>query len=354
MRGTELLTALLPRRVPRHRHQRRVQGGPARRRGGRSPVYGARDFFPKPFEAERPAGRPRAEVWAPHSSAPPPPASPQAQEEEDIFQPMELPPETRCHQPRARPRPSEAHGVTTPSAMARTMEDVVILAPRAPLPGRPLSPADAPAAEVEPAARPPRAWRHDPALLDRPAEPVSDSRFGSKASAHRKPPGSRPPPDRPSGRAAEAAPTPASESRRFSCPSVSARRWAKRWLHRRPRPRPRGTPAPAGVVARGRDQEGTVPRLLTAYYEARHHGKPKLKQGQVLEGRLLRAGQPITPRPTSPRALRPLLRAPGPLPAANLEAVAAPRRSRAPRTGDALSRRACGSPRSAGRSSRSR
>jgi hypothetical protein len=43
----------------------------------------------------------------------------------------------------------------------------------------------------------------------------------------------------------------------------------------------------------GEIKEATIPRLLNAYYEARHHGELKLRQGQVLKVVYFEAGQPV-------------------------------------------------------------
>ncbi|ADO72572.1 DUF4388 domain-containing protein [Stigmatella aurantiaca] len=43
----------------------------------------------------------------------------------------------------------------------------------------------------------------------------------------------------------------------------------------------------------GEIKEATVPRLLNAYYEARHNGELKLKQGQVLKVIYFEAGRPV-------------------------------------------------------------
>ncbi len=89
----------------------------------------------------------------------------------------------------------------------------------------------------------------------------------------------------------------------------------------------------------GEIKEATVPRLLNAYYEARHHGELKLKQGQVLKVVYFEAGQPVyaASNLAQERFARFCARR-GVLSESDLQAVAALSKEEGLRTGDAMTR----------------
>jgi CheY-like chemotaxis protein len=66
----------------------------------------------------------------------------------------------------------------------------------------------------------------------------------------------------------------------------------KVWQKRVPAP-PEGAPALPGWQLAGDLRTTAVPRLLNAYYESRHTGELKLKQGQVLKVVYFEAGRPV-------------------------------------------------------------
>jgi CheY-like chemotaxis protein len=102
---------------------------------------------------------------------------------------------------------------------------------------------------------------------------------------------------------------------------------------------PKAKPEPPDWTRSGELKASPVPRLLNAYYEARHHGELKLKQGQVLKVVYFEAGRPVyaASNLAQERFARFCARK-GLLPESELQAVAELAKGERVRTGEAMVR----------------
>jgi CheY-like chemotaxis protein len=231
MRGTELLTALAPHGIPAVAISGVFKGDRLAQEA--ISVYGARDFFEKPFELDALLDALEKKCGLPPASLPPPPPEEAREEEEEaILELMDL---------------------------ADLEEEEAAAPPPAPSP---------PPAPVE--SRPRKA---DP-VLGLPDELLGLADLVERAT---------PPEPEPQGAPEPEIVLPFGEREKV---------WSK------------GAPAQATPLPRvgrtlpewtleGELQEGTVPRLLNAYYESRYHGELKLKQGQILKVVYFEAGRPV-------------------------------------------------------------
>jgi CheY-like chemotaxis protein len=232
MRGTELLTTLVPFGIPAIAISGVFKGDRLAREA--TSLYGAREFFEKPFKLDALLDALEQKCGLPSASRPPPPP-PMEDDEEDtaIIELLELapideePPASPPPPPAPEPaKPREADPVLGQSDALMGLADLAEAAARSDL--------EASAAQG-------------------PAEPEIFLPFGEREKVWAK----GPPPEK--------AP---------ELPRVG-RRALPQWS------------------LEGEIKESTVPRLLNAYYEARHHGELKLKQGQVLKVVYFEAGKPV-------------------------------------------------------------
>ncbi|MFL5343750.1 MAG: response regulator [Hyalangium sp.] len=248
MRGTELLTALIPHGIPAIAISGVYKGDRLAKEA--TSVYGARDFFAKPFELDALLNALEQKCGLPQRTLPPPPP-PEAHEEESVLELLELAiddedkgdeseedDDAEVTQPAAFALPPEAippEEETAPIILG-TEEALMGLADLAEaasgIPSEPQAPTEPPV----------------------PPEPEIFLPFGEREKVWAKDKG--------------AAQEPA------SLPRVG-RRALPEWS------------------LEGEIKEATIPRLLNAYYEARHHGELKLRQGQVLKVVYFEAGQPV-------------------------------------------------------------
>lgn len=292
MRGTELLTALKPHAIPAIAISGVFKGDRLAREA--TSVYGAVEFFAKPFELDALLDAIEQKCGLPRPVGPPPPP-PEAQEEEEaILELLEVAPL------------DDDDEVTTPSS-------------------RPIPPE-----AIPPEARKPRSAQPvlgpDPEILtqliDAPTELIAA----------------------PSPARAESAPVPQPQEPEEPEIFLPFGEREKVWTKEQPQ---QEAPAPARVGRRtlpewtmeGEIKEATVPRLLNAYYEARHHGELKLKQGQILKVVYFEAGKPVyaASNLANERFARFCARR-GLLSESDLQAVAALSKEEGVRTGDAMMR----------------
>ncbi len=293
MRGTELLTALKPHAIPAIAISGVYKGDRLAREA--TSVYGAVEFFAKPFELDALLDAIEQRCGLPRSGAPPPPP-PEAQEEEEaILELLEVAPlgdgDDEVTTPSSRPIPPEA----IPPEARRPRSAQPILDPDEALLTQLI---DAPTELIQ-APSPPGAESPPVSQPEEPEEPEIHLPFGERE---------------------------------------------KVWAKEQP---PKEAPASARVGRRalpewtmeGEIKEATVPRLLNAYYEARHHGELKLKQGQILKVVYFEAGQPVyaASNLANERFARFCARR-GLLSESDLQAVAALSKEEGVRTGDAMMR----------------
>jgi CheY-like chemotaxis protein len=278
MRGTELLTTLVPFGIPAIAISGVFKGDRLAREA--TTVYGAREFFEKPFELDALLSALERTCGLPGASAPPPP--PQEDDEEETIVELleELTPLDE------EPAPIVA-GVPLTSAEAASPRpaDPVLGQAEALMGLADLAEAAA-RSDVEASA------------VQGPPEPEIHLPFGEREKVW-----------------AKAAPTEAKDLPRVG------RRALPEW------------------TLEGEIKESTVPRLLNAYYEARHHGELKLKQGQVLKVVYFEAGKPVyaASNLAHERFARFCARR-GVLSDSDLQAVAALSKEEGLRTGDAMTR----------------
>jgi hypothetical protein len=270
----------------------------------------------------------------PRRSAPPPPPR-EAQEEEVILELLELaasdevPPE-REPEIAIEEDPSE---VTQPAVMALTPEDLADLVSES-VPEPTAAPSPAPFAEpvAAPAAAPVSESASQPILG------VEDSLMGLADLAEAAGPAEPEPKPEPQ---AEEPPQPQAppEPEIFLPFGQREKVWAKEAPPETPAPPRVGRRALPEWTLEGEIKEGTVPRLLNAYYESRHHGELKLKQGQVLKVVYFEAGQVVyaASNLAHERFARFCARR-GLLSESDLQAVAALSKEEGARTGDAMTR----------------
>ncbi len=236
MRGTELLTTLVPHRLPAIAISGVFKG--ERLAQEATTVYGARAFFEKPFELEALLDALESKCGLPAPSLPPPPPPEAHEEEEAILELMEVAPGEEVE---------EEEELTSPVIAA-------------------LPPSEEPE--------------------DRPADPIlgsPEALTGLADLAEAAAPSEPAPPPPP------AAPEPA-----IALPFGEREKvWAKGSPNQPAAPRRVGRRALPEWSLEGEIKEATVPRLLNAYYEARHHGELKLKQGQVLKVVYFESGRPV-------------------------------------------------------------
>jgi CheY-like chemotaxis protein len=241
MRGTELLTALAPYGIPAIAISGVFKGDRLAREA--ITVYGARDFFDKPFELDALLDALETKCGLPPPSQPPPPPEEERVEEEAILDLMDLAPEEVEEEPIPPPPPA-----STPPP------------PPPPEERRPLRMAD-------PVLAPPEELMGLADLVD-PA----------------------PPPEPPS----EPQPPPGPPEPEIFLPFGEREKvWDKSASPAQATPVPRVGRALPEWTLEGEIKEGTVPRLLNAYYESRYHGELKLKQGQILKVVYFEAGRPV-------------------------------------------------------------
>ena len=330
MRGSELLTALLPHGIPAIAISGVFKGDKLAREA--TSVYGARDFFSKPFKLDDLLDALEQKCGLPRTAAPPPPP-PEAQEEEEaILELMELLPEDEIKSESPPPAPAKA---LLPPPPPREDTDNEVTQPHATA-----LPPDAFLPEEEeqssrrvalPVLGP------DEALLAELAEAASATLAESKAPATEPPVASAS--SETEAPSAEADATPAPEEPEVLPFGEREKVWAKQKDQEAPAPARAGRRALPEWTLEGEIKEATIPRLLNAYYEARHHGELKLKQGQVLKVVYFEAGQPVyaASNLATERFARFCARR-GLLSPSDLQAVAALSKEEGVRTGDAMMR----------------
>jgi len=309
MRGSELLTALLPHGIPAIAISGVFKGDRLAREA--TSVYGARDFFSKPFKLDDLLDAIEQKCGLPQTVAPPPPP-PEAQEEEDaILELLELVPEDEAKdEAKSEARSEDDDEVTQPSAT--------------PLPADAFLPEEEPRPRVaHPMLGP------DEALLAELAEATSSGQ--GETLSH---PGTEPPVPQ-----APEEPEPAPAEPEFLPFGEREKVWSKQSGQEAPAPARVGRRTLPEWTLEGEIKEATVPRLLNAYYEARHHGELKLKQGQILKVVYFEAGQPVyaASNLASERFARFCARR-GLLSESDLQAVSALSKEEGVRTGDAMMR----------------
>lgn len=232
MRGTELLTTLIPFGIPAIAISGVFKGDRLAREA--VSLYGARAFFEKPFELDTLLEALEQKCGLPASSVPPPPPF-EDDDEDTIIEMIELAPIDE--EPPAAPvsvlppplpkkaLPHEANPVLGQAEALMGLADLAEAAARSDL-------------EASPVQGPP--------------EPEIFLPFGEREKVWTK----------------------ATSSQPQELPRVG-RRSLPQWS------------------LEGEIKESTVPRLLNAYYEARHHGELKLKQAQVLKVVYFEAGKPV-------------------------------------------------------------
>lgn len=254
MRGTELLTALIPHAIPAIAISGVYKGDRLAKEA--TSVYGARDFFAKPFELDALLDALEQKCGLPQRTLPPPPP-PEAHEEEAVLELLELALEDEDKGDPSQEEEDEDTEVTQPAAFALPPEAIppeeeteaapIVVGTEAEEALMGLADLAEAASEVPPEARAPS----EPPV---PPEPEIFLPFGEREKVWAK--------------NKEAAQEPA------ALPRVGRR------------------PLPQWSIE-GEIKEATIPRLLNAYYEARHHGELKLRQGQVLKVVYFEAGQPV-------------------------------------------------------------
>jgi len=281
MRGTELLTTLVPFGIPSIAISGVFKGDRLAREA--TTVYGAQEFFEKPFELDVLLAAVERSCGLPASSAPPPPPSEDDYEEPIIELLEELTPIEEEPAPIIEgtpltppPLPREANPVLGQADALMGLADLAEAAASSDL--------EASAAPAAPAT----------------PEPEIHLPFGEREKVWAK---------------AKQAPAEAKDLPRVG------RRALPEW------------------TLEGEIKESTVPRLLNAYYEARHHGELKLKQGQVLKVVYFEAGKPVyaASNLAHERFARFCARR-GVLSEPDMQAVAALSKEEGLRTGDAMTR----------------
>jgi CheY-like chemotaxis protein len=243
MRGTELLTALIPHSIPAIAISGVYKGDRLAQEA--TSVYGARDFFAKPFELDALLDALEKKCGLPQRTLPPPPP-PESQEEEVALDLLELALEDVA-------KDDDDSEVTQPAAFALPPEAIPPEEESAPIvvgteePPMGLDDLAEAAAAIKNEAQAPSAPPVAP-------EPEIFLPFGEREKVWAK-----------DKQEASAEPSPLPHAKRRHLPE---------W------------------TLEGEIKEATISRLLNAYYEARHHGELKLRQGQVLKVVYFEAGQP--------------------------------------------------------------
>jgi CheY-like chemotaxis protein len=292
MRGTELLTALIPHGIPAIATSGVYKGDRLAKEA--TTVYGAREFFPKPFKLDALLDAIEQKCGLPLPVAPPPPPPEDQEEEEAILELLELVPADIAN---------EDDEVTQPATM--------------PLPPEP-PPAPAESPVAEPVAE---------AALD------NDEILRGLDGLTEVPTVSEPPV--PAAQEPEQNPEP-----EIHLPFGEREKvWSKQAPQEAASPPRVGRRSLPEWTLEGEIKEGTIPRLLNAYYEARHHGELKLRQAQVLKVVYFEAGLPryAASNLSHERFARFCARR-GLLSDSDLQAVAALSKEGSVRTGDALIR----------------
>ncbi|MDC0708129.1 response regulator [Stigmatella sp. ncwal1] len=220
IRGSEVLTALVPNNIPAIAISGVFKGDRFAQEAVN--IHGARAFFEKPFELDALLDALEQKCGLPSLAIPPPPPPEAHETEEAVLDLMDLlVPEDEVEE-------LPALAVTPPPLPTRPREITSLPEPHEAIePGAPLPP-------------------------EAPPEPEMVLPFGEREKVWTK------------TAPAEAAPAP--RTRRRVLPEWSLE---------------------------GEIKEATVPRLLNAYYEARHNGELKLKQGQILKVIYFEAGRPV-------------------------------------------------------------
>lgn len=338
MRGSELLTALIPHGIPAIAISGVFKGDKLAREA--TSVYGARDFFSKPFKLDELLDALEQKCNLPRTAAPPPPP-PEAQEEEDaILELMELLPEDEIKSEPPREHPAAALAPPPPPPEASEASDTEITRPHAtPLPPDAFLSEEQEEEEHSSHRVAPPVPGPDEALLAELADAASATLTEPKAPAATEPPVASESPEPEPAPAAEAAPTPAPDEPEVLPFGEREKVWAKQKGSEAPAPPRAGRRALPEWTLEGEIKEATIPRLLNAYYEARHHGELKLKQGQVLKVVYFEAGQPVyaASNLANERFARFCARR-GLLSPSDLQAVAALSKEEGVRTGEAMMR----------------
>ncbi len=305
MRGTELLTALIPHGIPAIAISGVYKGDRLAKEA--TSVYGAREFFAKPFELDALLDALEQKCGLQRSTPPPPP--PEAQEDDSVLELLELAIEDEDkgdedkedEDKEDEDKEDEDAEVTQPATMALPPEEFPEEAAAPIVLGTDLALMDlADLADLAEAASASKAVAQAPAEPQAPPEPEIFLPFGEREKVWSK------------DKEAAQAPT--------ALPRVGRR------------------PLPEWTLE-GEIKEATVPRLLNAYYEARHHGELKLRQGQVLKVVYFEAGQPVyaASNLANERFARFCMRR-GLLSESDLQAVAALSKEGGLRTGEAMIR----------------
>ncbi|MBN1208183.1 MAG: response regulator [Myxococcaceae bacterium] len=303
MSGTELLTALVPHCIPAIAISGVYKGDRLAREA--VALYGARDFFAKPFELDALLDALEQKCRLPSPATPPPLPPEAAMEEEDILELMELAPlEEELEE--LETELDEAEELTQPAISALPPDAL---------------PSEAPPSEAPPPK--PRPRSAEP-ILGPPDELMHLAELVEDAS-----------PPEPQAPVLQEPPEPEI----FLPFGEREKVWAKgapQEPSAPPRVRRRSLPE---WTLEGEIKEATVPRLLNAYYEARHHGELKLKQDQILKVVYFEAGLPVyaASNLAHERFARFCARK-GLLSESDLQAVAALSKEEGVRTGDAMTR----------------
>lgn len=349
MRGSELLTALIPHAIPAIAISGVFKGDKLAREA--TSVYGARDFFSKPFKLDDLLDALEEKCGLPRTMAPPPPPPEAQEEEESILELMELLPEDedRSEPPAERPKESLLPAAAlTPPPPPREVTDNEVTQPHATaLPPDAFLPEEEEEQSSHRVALP--MLGPDEALLAELAEAASSTQGEPKSPAASEPPVASASPEPAAAPESPSAPEPEPGAAPEPEPAPAEpevlpfgereKVWAKQKGQEAPAPARAGRRALPEWTLEGEIKEATIPRLLNAYYEARHHGELKLKQGQVLKVVYFEAGQPVyaASNLANERFARFCARR-GLLSNNDLQAVAALSKEEGVRTGDAMMR----------------
>lgn len=350
MRGSELLTALLPHGIPAIAISGVYKGDKLAREA--TSVYGARDFFSKPFQLDDLLDALEQKCSLPRTMAPPPPP-PEAQEEEEaILELMELLPEDEIKGEPPRERPARTAPLSPPPPPPEDSDasDTEVTRPHATaLPPDAFLPEEQEEEQASHRVAPP-VLGPDEALMAELAEAASATHPEPKAPATAPPvasasseadptPEAAPTSEAESASAAEAALAPAPDEPEVLPFGEREKVWAKQKGAEAPAPARASRRTLPEWTLEGEIKEATIPRLLNAYYEARHHGELKLKQGQVLKVVYFEAGQPVYAASNlSNERFAKFCARRGLLSSSDLQAVAALSKEEGVRTGEAMMR----------------
>jgi CheY-like chemotaxis protein len=309
MRGTEILTALVPYGIPAIAISGVFKGDRLAREA--TTVYGAREFFAKPFELDALLEALEQKCGLPSAVMPPPLPPEAAEEEEDILELLEVAPVEEKDLEEADELTQPGHPPPSPDEQPRAKRPLEAQPPAAPAPDA--LPPKPRTRSAEPVLGPPDGFMDDEEVTQADSPPLSEA----EAPASHEPP--EPEIVLPFGEREKV--------------------WAKGTPQQPAAPPRVGRRSLPEWTLEGEIKEATIPRLLNAYYEARHHGELKLKQDQVLKVVYFEAGMPVyaASNLAHERFARFCARR-GLLSESDLQAVSALSKEEGVRTGDAMMR----------------